>query len=325
MKTDKIKANGVLVGAVAIGFLWFGSLQAGEKIIARVNKAKIPESAYIAEINRQLPYASYHANISKEKYHEIQQKALNNLIIQELLYQEARRQKIQIPRDKIREQIDVMKQGFKTEADFNAALKQTGMRLKDLENRIERKLLIDALLKKEVYDKINITDDMLRDYYENNKQKFILPERYKVRHILISVDPGALKAGWLEGLKKAETIYKRLLLGEDFAKIAKDVSDDTTSNDKGGELGWFHKGQLITPLERALTQLKVGEISSPIRSIYGYHIIRLEGIQPQKQLSFDEIDRNLLIKRLEKKAIEARKDSLIARLKSQADIQIYID
>ncbi len=107
--------------------------------------------------------------------------------------------------------------------------------------------------------------------------------------------------------------------------MAEEVSDDTTSNHQGGELGWFHKGQLIAPLENALTKLKIGEISSPIRSIYGYHIIRLEGIRPQKQLRFDEIDRQLLLKRLEKREVEARKDSLVARLKAQADIQIYLD
>ncbi len=325
MKTIKIKTNGVLLGATAIFILTAGMLRAGEKVVARVNQAKIPESAFIAEINRQLPYASYHANVSREKYHEIEQKALNRLITQELLYQEALRQKLQVPRQKIREQIEVMKKGFKTEADFHQALKQTGMRLQDLEKRIERKLLIEALLKKEVYDKVHITDQMLRDYYEQNKHKFVLPEQYKVRHILISVDPGALKAGWLEGLKKAETVYKRLLLGEDFARLAEEVSDDTTSNHQGGELGWFHKGQLIAPLENALTKLKIGEISSPIRSIYGYHIIRLEGIRPQKQLRFDEIDRQLLLKRLEKREVEARKDSLVARLKAQADIQIYLD
>lgn len=310
---------------VLLAVLPIHSLQANDKIVARINDTRIPEKVLIAEINRYLPYASYHANVSRETFLRIRQKAMDNLIAEELLYQEALRRKLSVSDGEVRQQIERMKQGYPSEQAFENALKQSGISRKEVYRRIQRKLLIEKLIEVEVSSKIRITDEDLKAYYTENKHKFIIPERYKVRHILISVDPGAMREGWLEGLKKAENIYKLLLLGKDFAKIAREISDDTTSNTRGGDLGWFHQGQLLPELDRAIQSLKIGEITSPIRTIYGYHILRLEGKKPRQQLTYEEINKALLREKLRKKQFELRKNALIARLKREAKIEIYLD
>ncbi len=82
-------------------------------------------------------------------------------------------------------------------------------------------------------------------------------------------------------------------------RISNSLSADTTSRGSGGDIGWFHKGQLISELEQALQTLKTGEVSPPVRSIYGFHIIRFEKEKPQRQLTFDEIDRKGLKRKRE--------------------------
>ncbi len=309
---------------LSVGLLLAPRTYAAQKIVARVNDTAIDQQQLQQEIQKRLPYASYHASISKEKYNQIQQQALDHLIEQELIYQEARRRGMQVDRSQLDAQIQSLRKKFATKEAWKKALKHAGLNEKKLREHYRREMLIQHFLQTYIYNQVKITDEDLRRYYNENQSKFIIPKRYRVRHILISVDPGALPEGWKAGLEKAEKVYKRLLLGEDFAKLAAEVSEDTTSNRKGGDLGWFHKGQLIPELDQALEKLKIGEISGPIRSIYGYHILRLEGVKPRRQLTFDEIDHDRLRQRLYEKTVEQKKNNLLARLKSEADIEILL-
>ncbi|MFQ5630930.1 MAG: peptidylprolyl isomerase, partial [bacterium] len=153
--------------------------------------------------------------------------------------------------------------------------------------------------------------------------KFVMPKRFRVRHILISVNPGAMAAGWQAGLEQAQQVYSRILAGEDFALLAKELSADSSSRQAGGDLGWFHKGQLIAALDEALEKMQIGEVSKPVRSIYGFHILKFEEQQPEKQLTFDEINQEDLRKKLIRKRINIRRLEFLSNLKAKSDIRIF--
>ncbi len=126
----------------------------------------------------------------------------------------------------------------------------------------------------------NVSDAQIQAYYDAHKADY---EVLKARHILIRVKgapmpgaPGKPELTDEEAKAKAEDIRKRIVGGEDFAKIAQAESDDTSSGEKGGDLGEFKRGMMVPPFEKAAFALKVGDISEPVLSPFGYHIIQVE-------------------------------------------------
>ena len=295
---------------------------ADQNVVATVNGVAITEKALKAGINEKLPFISVHTSVSEKRYQEIRQQVLADLIDEELFYQEAKRRKIKIPSSELDQFVQMMKKGYPSEKIFKEELKKTDISYKEWVRKLKRRLMIKKLRQQEITAKVKVTDQDVEQYYNNNKKKFIIPERLHLLHILISVDPGGMKAGWQEGQKKAEEIYQRIKKGEDFKEIAKQYSDDKSSNKEGGDIGWLHVGQLLPELDSAAKKMKIGEVSKPIRTIYGYHIIKLVDKAPGKQLNFSEINQESLKQKLLEKRIKERTQAFLAELKANADIRI---
>ena len=137
--------------------------------------------------------------------------------------------------------------------------------------------------------KVSVDDAQLRAYYEEQKGK--TPERYvqaeqrRVRHILIPVadpkDDAAAKT-------QVESILKRAQAGEDFAKLAKEFSQDPGSAQQGGDLGWSERKVWVAPFAAAAFSMNVGDIRGPVKTQFGYHILKLDGIQPANVKTFEQ-------------------------------------
>jgi peptidyl-prolyl cis-trans isomerase D len=137
--------------------------------------------------------------------------------------------------------------------------------------------------------KVNVDDARLKAYYDEQKAKtperYAQPERRRVRHILLQVgDPkegAAVKA-------KAEGLLKRAESGEDFSKLAREFSQDTGSAQQGGDLGWSERKVWVPAFADAAFGMKEGEIQGPVKTQFGYHILKLDGIQPATVRTFEE-------------------------------------
>ncbi|MDY0396012.1 peptidylprolyl isomerase [Virgibacillus halophilus] len=138
---------------------------------------------------------------------------------------------------------------------FQGYLQQQGYAdEKDFRNQVKNSLLME----KAIFSNVKVTDKEMKEQY--NRMKTDL----KASHILVKDE------------KTAKDVQKKLDKGEDFAKLAKKYSTDTASAEKGGELGWFSAGSMVPQFEDAAYKMKKGEISKPVKSDYGYHIIKLE-------------------------------------------------
>ena len=136
---------------------------------------------------------------------------------------------------------------------------------------------------------VKVDDAQLKAFYDEQKAKtperFIQPEQRRVRHILLQVtDPKDDAAT----LAKAEALTKRAQGGEDFAKLAKENSQDTGSAPQGGDLGFNERKAWVAPFADAAFSMKEGEIRGPVKTQFGYHILKLDAIQPVKEKSFEE-------------------------------------
>jgi len=136
----------------------------------------------------------------------------------------------------------------------------------------------------DIADSIEVTDDELRAAYDEEKQRFETQEERRADHILIEIgdDEDAARA-------KAQEIADRARGGEDFAALAREFSADAGTKDQGGELGWVSRGMLEGPFEDALFAMQPGEISDPVRTDFGFHVIRLDEIRAGEVQPFEEV------------------------------------
>jgi peptidyl-prolyl cis-trans isomerase D len=132
---------------------------------------------------------------------------------------------------------------------------------------------------------MTVTDNDLRDYYAKAKDRFVVPEKRRASHILIQIPAG--KDGDAVGRKKAEDVLAQARSGKDFGALAKQYSQDVGSAAKGGDLGWVERASLVG-LGDALFSAPVGEIRGPVKTQFGYHIIRVDEIQPGKVQTFEQ-------------------------------------
>ena len=138
---------------------------------------------------------------------------------------------------------------------------------------------------------VNTTPDdaTLKERYEKDKSRFVTAEQRQASHILVKVGGKGSPDEQKQALAKAEDIEKQLKAGKDFAELAKQDSDDLGSKKQGGDLGWLDKGTTDEAFETALFALKKGEISAPVLTSEGYHIIDLRDVRPGKTRSFEEV------------------------------------
>jgi peptidyl-prolyl cis-trans isomerase D len=145
-------------------------------------------------------------------------------------------------------------------------------------------LSVDGLAKD-----VKVSEDELRERYKERAADFTTPEERRARHILIQVASDAPPEKVDAAKKKAEQILARIHKGESFAELAKKFSQDPGSAKQGGDLGFFGRGVMDKAFEKAAFALKVGQVSEPVRSTFGFHIIKLEGIRGGETKPFEQV------------------------------------
>jgi peptidyl-prolyl cis-trans isomerase D len=146
-----------------------------------------------------------------------------------------------------------------------------------------------------IAQQINISDADAQKYYQDNQKEFTTEEQRRASHILVSVAKGANDAAKKAAKDKAEKLLADVRKNPaDFAKIAKENSDDPGSAEKGGDLDYFAHGLMMKPFQDAVDKMKVGDISDLVQSDYGYHIITLTGIKPAEVKPFDTVKADIV-------------------------------
>lgn len=294
---------------------------AEETVVARVNGQELFERQLKTIIDTLMPRTSFHATIRPEKRTELRSEAMELLIKQELYFQEAKKQGLSIERAELKEAVKRLKARFRSEDEFEKALARSGYTKKSYEREVERNLLINKFIEKEITQKSRVTDTELKEYYEKNKKDFLRPESMRMRHILIKVEPTATEEERQKMREKAEDVLEKARSGEDFSGLAYTYSMDEWRV-KGGDLGLVHRGRLDPEFEDSAFQLDAGQLSDIIETIYGYHIMKVDEKYPPTQMTYDEVKDKLRRQREEKRRQDLD-ENLLKRLKENAKIEIY--
>lgn len=291
-----------------------------DDVVAKVGG--IPITVY--ELDRaaqKIMPMKFHGALSQEKVDEIRSQALDNLINQAYMVRYALSEEIAIDNKLVEEKMKPIRARYKSQKEFEEAAGDEGINA--FRATIYRELLAEKAEEVAVKSRIQVSDEQVRKYYEDNKMTYMRPERYKASQILIKVDPGSNQEEREALKKRADDILARAKAGEDFYNLAYYNSDDRTKY-VGGDLGYFHKGQTLKEFEDAVVALKPGEISDLVQTRFGYHVIKLVEVNESRLLSFEEV-KDKIRQSLEKKKRDALYSDWMSSLKSKYQVQRLAD
>lgn len=295
-----------------------------ETVLARVDGKNITKDNLDNATNNVLPQLAFHSFVSDEKLKAIRKNALETLINNEIIYKMTKDSKPDVKDKEIDAKVDELKKKVPQGETLDSVLKRSNVTLAELREDFRKSILVERTTKKKAEEFKKkaadaVTEAYMKDYYQKNLQKFKEPEQVHLRSILIKADPAGGQRVWGEALKKAQDVAK-LAKGDDFAKVAQKYSEDPFAK-TGGDMGWTHKGSLFTEIDDAAAKMNVGEVSDPIMTLYGYHIVKLEGKKPSVQRKFDELNKATLKKELEAKEFKGLWEAWIKDIRSTAKIE----
>lgn len=299
-----------------INMILYGATRPSKAETGRgLNEAAIVngDPIYMSEVDKQLEWISAQHKTAEQKKafaqqkRQIQKQILNILIDQKLYEQQAEKLGVKVTNQEVENEVNRTKKLFSSEAEFAKALKDAQMTLDDLREFTKNRLLQERVNNK-VVGKITVTDQEMQDYYEKNKDQFKEPEQVKVSHILVKTEDEAKK------------IREEIVGGLDFAEAAKKYSTEAATKRKGGDLGFVQKGVMAAEFDQAAFALDVGQVSQPVKTQFGWHLIKMFEQKEARDRSFDEIKASL------ERMLKAQTESDIIRMwldqtKADSDIR----
>ncbi len=253
---------------------------------------------------------------------ELISESMATLIGAELIYQDALSQGIRVGPQEVEESFQKVANSFATEVEMDQVLSSQGMNREGLKKEVERSMVVDQYIEKVISPRAKVSDEELRQYYQQQPEQFRHPDLYRTSHVLVMVADQAGEEKETIARAKAEGLLKRAQSGEDFATLAKEHSEDVTS-ERGGDVGFTREKQLAPEYEKAAMALDIGEISGLVRSQFGYHVIKLTGRKKAGLSSFDEI-RDQLRQFLEDQKTEEQLAEHVEKLRSRATISLFL-
>jgi len=184
-------------------------------------------------------------------------------------------------------------------------------------------LMKEYLIKKVMKD-VSVTEDEMKRFYHDNEVKYTTPLQVRVRHILIKVPFGSSAEERKKAREKAEGVLGWLKKGEKFEKLAEAYSEDPDSKSKGGELGFFSRGRMPKVFEDAAFSMKPGQVSEPVETDYGYHVIEVQDRKETKTRPFEEV-RESISKQLTDEMTKKKVDEFMKKVAQEAGLEVYLD
>ena len=225
---------------------------------------------------------------SADQLQQLQDAALEQMISAEMLYQAGTKLDMKDVEKQAEEKITQSRARFPSQAEFEAALKNSGLDEKELKELTRKDIIINNLVEREIASKITISEKDAEKFYNENLSKFKQEESVKASHILVGVDAKAGEEDKKKARAKADDLLKKIKAGEDFAALAK-ANSTCPSSAQGGDLGYFGKGQMVPAFEKAAFGLKPGEVSDVVETQFGYHIIKLTEKKNGETAKFEDV------------------------------------
>ena len=293
-------------------------------VVATVDERVITFGDLSNELNRpDLKAALQALSDQPAELQKLQKTVLSSLIDKQLLIKAAKGSPHYQP-DEVKKEVDAIIQEQGGQSVIQPILSTYGTSWDAFVQDMSERMTIEKFIEKDLLGSINITDQQLQAAYNENPALYAEPEVVSARHILVLVKPKASATEQKAALEKIKAIRKQVTTpGADFGKIASETSDDTASKSDGGNLGVFQRGMMVPEFEKAAFSLKVGEVSEPVKTEYGYHLIKVDEHRQAEAPNFEKAKNKVRYQVMAKTHDKVISEKL-TQLRSQAKIDYKV-
>ena len=257
--------------------------------VAMVNGKKISKDKYERELaGLENRFKASGRTLNPLQKMELKKNLLESLINRELLYQESQKRGITVDEAEVEKQFQAVKKHYPNDDTFKQALQRANYTESGVRSQLKRAIAIERFIDQELKSKIKITNKEVKDYYDSHPDLFRRPAQIRASHILVKLSANPTKEEKEKALKEIKEIKEKIRSGEDFGDLAKKYSDGPSAK-RGGDLGFFSKGQMVKPFEDAAFALNVGQVSDVVETVFGYHLIKVTEKRPDTIMKFTEI------------------------------------
>ena len=296
-----------------------------EEILVVVNKHIITRRGLTQAVEQQHAalYRQFSGKELDEKLVDAREKTLQGLVDAFLLEDKGAELGSPVSDEYVRASIDGIKKenNFATDADLERALKGSlGIGLPEFMKRQKQQATQQFVLQREVFSKVAVEDNELRAYYEDHKDEYRLPSRFRIRELVLA--KGATVEDQTEARKRLEAIQAELKGGKPFEELAR-LHSTSPSKATGGDLGWMNKGFLRASIEEAAVKLKPEQVSAPIETDKDFYLVQLIALEDAPVKAFAEVKAKILEKLQEPKAQNAI-EQYLSGLRMRANIRYLV-
>lgn len=295
-------------------------LTATKDAIFTVNKTVVTKQQFQKELDKAAQSSMFNqmgVDIRKDPssfmYLMVKDRIVNDLIVKTLLDEEIKKHKIKVTDKDVDAELKTIIERIGSKERFDEVIKQNGVTIAQVKKDIKQELKVRKLL--DTMQPTNVSDAQIAKFYKENKENFRVPERVRASHILVSANTDEIKEAILaaDSAKKMTEkelqakvdleLVKKLAIAKEiqaqvakdssqFAKIAKEKSEDTMSGKQGGDLGFFTFKDMVEPFSKAAFAMKPNTVSGVVKTVYGYHIIMVTdrakaGVEPLDKVKAD--------------------------------------
>ena len=344
MKLSKVLLASTLIvfGLTGCGVDKTAIIKVNDEVITKAQYEEIYNEEYANAQDSQ--YKEYLKDENSLMNLMLRDRIVNELVLRTILEQEIKKHEITVSKDEIEKRKAEIIEKIGSKEKVDELLKRNGITNKKFEEDIEKEIKLDKLV--EATGKTKVTDKDIKDFYNQNKAMFNYPERVRASHILIEVNPAAIKQEIVsqdkDGKLTSEEINKKTQAiidnkmnfareirakaaqnPENFAALAKQYSDDKASAEKGGDLGFFDRNSMVKPFSDAAFKLKPGTVSEIVVTDFGNHIIIVTDKAAAGAQPFEKAKDDIAVYLSQKKKVDALKN-LLDGLKATAKVE-YVD
>jgi peptidyl-prolyl cis-trans isomerase C len=222
----------------------------------------------------------------------VRKQAVDNAINRVLLEEAVKKLDIKVDKKTVDDRVDYYRKNFVSDEAFKTDLTKRGLTADQLRHEIELGIQAEDLFNKRTAGLKPVTEQDARNFYDNNEDRFIQPERVRASHILITVNKDDGEQVRAQKKAEAQRILGEIKKGADFAEEARKYSGDPNKT-QGGDLGYFERGRMVPEFEKAAFALKTGQMSGVVETPFGYHIIKVTDHAMASTVPFDQAKDNI--------------------------------
>lgn len=291
--------------------------------VAVVNGEPISRTTYERHLGNERSQRMQNGQILDDAAEqEMKSAVLENLIDSELLYQAGVDRGLEAEDQQVAREYESIRENFQNAEAFSAALDKSRYTEQSLKQEIGRNLVIQQYIQQEIAPSVAIGTGESRDYYDQNPEVFTQQEQVRASHIIIRVEDRNDQAAKAEALRRIEDIQNRVRAGEDFGELARELSEGP-SNEQGGDLGFFQRGQMVASFEETAFSLEPGEVSGIVETSYGYHLIKVTDRRPESLAPFEQVE-GQIAEYLQQSELMEEIDRTLQTLRGGADIRRFV-